>query len=175
MRFSFCKGLHIPFVKHLCNVTGACSCQQKSNSVLLGSHCCSLESTKKTRKIVIWGIKSRIFFWPAGAVSACGGSNAFFLISHDFAHTYSDSETLTLGQVRLKPELTAENIRAAVIRVFVLCGGGLDALRASFTPPRGTRARHACTLHRCVVGIGSALYLQNGSSDSRVSRNEHTL
>ena len=33
------------------------------------------------------------FFRPARAVSACSGSNAFFLISHDFAHTYSDSDT----------------------------------------------------------------------------------
>ena len=57
--------------------------------MLIGVH-------QKPRKSVIWGIKSRKIFWPAGAVSACGGSNAFFLISHDFAHTYSDSDTVVL-------------------------------------------------------------------------------
>ena len=47
LRFSFCKGVHILFVKHLSNVTVCvCSYVTGSNSVLSGSHCCSLESTK---------------------------------------------------------------------------------------------------------------------------------
>ena len=62
--------------------------------MLIGVH-------QKPRKIVIWGIKSRKIFWPAGAVSACGGSNAFFLISHDFAHTYSDSDTEAVSSLQI--------------------------------------------------------------------------
>ena len=59
LRFSFCKGLHIPFVKHLCNVnvtvhrrpsvSCVCSCHRlKFNP--LGEPCCSLESTKNHGK-----------------------------------------------------------------------------------------------------------------------------
>ena len=55
LRFSFCNGLHIPFVKHLCNVTvhrvsRVCvliaSHVTGSNSILSGSHAVHLESTK---------------------------------------------------------------------------------------------------------------------------------
>ena len=99
MRFSFCKGLHIAFVKNSCNVTECVHDAMMINvrrqirslsgepAMLIGVH-------QKPRKIVIWGIKSRKIFWPAGAVSACGGSNSFFLISaHDFALTYSSYDT----------------------------------------------------------------------------------
>ena len=60
---------------------------QEVTAALIGEH-------QKSKRIVVLGIKTRNFFWHAGAVSACGGSNAFFLISHDFAHTYSDFDTL---------------------------------------------------------------------------------
>ena len=62
-------------------------------AALIGEH-------QKSKRIVVLGIKTRNFSWPAGAVNACGGSNAFFLISHDFAHTYSDFDT-TLNLVSL--------------------------------------------------------------------------
>ena len=71
LRFSFCNGLHIPFVKHLCNVTvhrvsRVCSCHRlKLNP--LGEPCCSFGEHQRPWKIVIWGIKSRKIFWPAGA------------------------------------------------------------------------------------------------------------
>ena len=59
LRFSFCNGLHIPFVKHLCNVPEnvppytpsdaeclVCVHVTGSNSILSGSHAAHLESTK---------------------------------------------------------------------------------------------------------------------------------
>jgi len=33
---------------------------------------------QKTKKNVIWGIKCRKIFWPAGAVSACGAQKCTF-------------------------------------------------------------------------------------------------
>ena len=98
MRFSFCEGLYIPFVKHLCNVTECSLVRAQFRSSRLGEPVTVLliGEHQKTMKTVIWGIKSLKIFWPAGAVSACGGSNAFFLISHDFAHTYSNFETVCM-------------------------------------------------------------------------------
>ena len=67
LRFSFCKGVHILFVKHLSNVTECvCSCHRLKFGplgeplLLIGEH-------QNPRKIVFWGIKSRKIFWPAGA------------------------------------------------------------------------------------------------------------
>ena len=45
---------------------------------LLGEPLLLIGEQQKPRKIVILGIKTRKIFWPAGAVSACGGSNAYF-------------------------------------------------------------------------------------------------
>ena len=83
LRFSFCKGVHIPFVKHLSSVTECvcvCSCHRLKFGplgeplLLIGEH-------QNPRKIVFWGIKSRNFFWPAGAGLTPVGGGGY--ISHD--------------------------------------------------------------------------------------------
>jgi hypothetical protein len=72
LRFSFGKGLHILFVKHLSNVTVCVFSISQAQCGPFGELLLLIGEHQKSKIIVIWGIKSRKIFRPAGAVSACG-------------------------------------------------------------------------------------------------------